>query len=180
MIATRTEIKAILNITGTIYDSIIDTLNPACESLFFQITNNYFITVTYYINKFSFEVSGGVWQIKDPDSLFITNDIIAKKNYLITGSKYNVGVVYVNEVSADTAKVTNTLTAETTDKYIEICLMNVPDAIKTIIAQMVWEEIQAKERTGISSESFHGLSVSYAGGMNHALRQKIGYYTNIK
>lgn len=157
MITTRAEIKTLLRLSDTTYDTLIDTLIPIIQDDIMTFLKNKFIVRDIEIWRSSISFSGN--SISDSSSGFSSAGFVAG-DIVVQDSKLNNGFYTVTNVTAGTLTVSETLTTESADNVIKINQIKYPKGLALIFANMIGFTMNNKH--GVKSESISRYSVSYA------------------
>lgn len=180
-IITTAEVKTLLSLTGSVYDTAIAALIPYVQADLCEYLNTYFQDGYVYRKSGSALVitrgatSSGTTQadkMTDADALFIAKGFLSGMDVAIEGGYSNVGIHSIASLDASTMKFTSTGTLISQDpnstldnNYIGTLLIsrvNWPRGIKRVVAQIIWYNIQRQKETGVQSESIDDYSVTYA------------------
>jgi len=164
-IATRTEIKTLLQISVTDYDSLIDALIPIVQDEIVGYCNSHFAKDVYndatnmvYEGADTISFTASTKKIADSADGFI---FAAGQDIYITGSDYNDGHYTIVTADEDEMVVSETLIDELAGAYVSIKLVTFPKALKMIVADMIAYKINGKD-AGVTSESVSGgVSLSF-------------------
>lgn len=168
MISTRAEIKALLQITDTTYDTLIDTLLPICQGHIFAYTGSHFGVVP--INSAGTAMSGlsALTFAADGDTITDTAAgfpiFTVGADIVIRGSLMNDGQYTVKTSTASVITVYESLLDESylSGQSVTIYLCKFPASLKLILANMIGFHIQNRD-AGVVSESISGaISTTYS------------------
>jgi len=163
---TSAQVKSILQITGTDYDTIIDVLIPFVqEMVVYSICNNTFKNpnVYTYASTISFTT-----KILDSDSNFVENDFIDASDIIVQNSKHNNGIYLINGITAGeltldfTYSTETALTVETADNTALVQKIEFPSSLRVPAAMLLNYFMQKDNLKGVKSESVLTYSVSYS------------------
>jgi len=166
-IITRSEVKTLIQETGTDLDDIIDALIPAVQS--YLVENNY---VVYKKTNIKIEDSDALTfdadanTITDADEGFVTEEFADDMDILIEGSKANDGVHTIETVAAGTLTITSgtsLLDEAANDEYpISIYHIQWVKGTQITVARMIYYDIKQMKKSGIQSESYGDTNVTFA------------------
>lgn len=162
MIATLAEIKLLLQISDTTYDTLLALEIECVQNFIMNYCKNSFLNG--FVKSYDTLVFTGN-SITSSENLFLTDKFLTG-SYKITGSDFNDGWVTVSNVQAGTLTVSETLRSETCTNEVSLYLVDFPKELKMVMAKMVGFGIWNK--LGIQSESFSRYSVNYGSGQNIA------------
>jgi len=171
MIATRTEIKTLLQISDSTKDTLIDALIPIVQDEIVEYCNSHFAKTILNMDNENFEGGDTISfiastkTITDSDSGF---PFSSGQDVYIYGSKYNDGHYSVLTASAGSLTVSESLIDEVEGAAVTIKLVTWPRALKMIVADMVQYKINGKD-AGVTSESI-------SGAMSMGFGNEIGSY----
>ena len=155
-IATKTQIKTLLQINNTNYDNLIDELIPIVQDDLITYLKNYFknTEIQYSNSTISFASN----TISDSDLNFVDEGFV-DGDYIIQGSKYNNTFVTVTNVVEGELTTSEDLITETAGNTIKLTFVQFPQGIIRIFANMIGWSISYK--TGVKNETFSRYSISY-------------------
>jgi len=189
MIITAAEVKSLLQISGSAYDSFIDAMIPVVQDFVIQYTNNYFEILTDSVyrdtNTLSF-VTGSPAKINDSQNKFVDMGFVAGIHIRVNGSKFNDGIYKVDSVSARTLTLSSddSLTNESEDSevVIKITVVQFPKGIQLPVAQLIGYNFEKRNMKGVQSERLGDHSISYqsGGGYPKSLLEGLNQYRNLK
>ena len=162
MIATRTEIKTLLQITDTTKDALIDALIPICQEEIIGYCNSHFASTIYnsdeeeYTGSNTISFVASTKTISDSSSLF---PFSSGQDVYITGSKYNYGHYSIVTATTSNLIVSETLIDEAAGNNVNIKLVIWPKSLKVTMADMINYKILGKD-AGVTGESISG-AMSY-------------------
>ena len=174
---TTAEVKSILGITASTYDTQIEFFIPYVERDIIDYLNNGFQDGYVYRqsgNKFAFtpDTSSGDY-ITDGDSDFVNRGFVADMDIIIEGGysnegKYNVSAVTAGQLTLSEKGILITQDQGDTkdDNYIgnvKISRIKWPDALKLPAAKMLWSLIDEPKPNDAISEKIDDYSITYAG-----------------
>lgn len=173
MIASRTEIKAILQITSTTNDDLIDRFIPIVESDIREHCNNNFVDDEVYLqsSEISFthnSTSADTINLANATNGFSYAQFKDGQTVFVLGSYNNDGFFEVETVSSAALTLyTSTsrpyfdpLVTEDKDVYVSIFKVLYPNALKLVMADMVNYKL-SKQDHGVLSETVSRYSVTY-------------------
>jgi len=162
MIATLEEIKAILNITGSTYDDLINSLIPVTQNNLVDLLNNYFIDKRLYVSgTFTFTNTTNV--ISNGSNF--TDEFSAGDDIYICESINNDSVLTINTLT-DTEITINsiyTLVDELESKQpdtVYIFKVNFPAGLKIPFSMMIQYGMKqmVSSSSGLKSEKIGNYS----------------------
>lgn len=184
---TRTNIKDILGITSTTYDTRIDTLIPYMKSWVIDYLNNSFevkrvYPVDYYDERFNHKeiiylftntisFVASTRKIVDSDSNFINAGFKDNYDIRVQDSQYNDGIFGISTVAAGeiTLATGEVLTDENSGYYTYLTLIKFPDGLKVPFAKLIDIELHKMNADSINVEA--KLSGDYPPEILKQLRQ---------
>jgi hypothetical protein len=165
-IITQAEVKTLLQITNTTYDTLISTLIPIVQKNVIRYCRNSFLNTNfqYEASTVAFVAVSGETHAKitDSESQFVEYDFIAG-DYKIRWSKYNDKIVTVSTVEAGTLTLAEgeILVTEAAENSVMITKVEFPEDIKIPVAQYI-NYLITKSGKLVKSESLPGgYSVTY-------------------
>jgi hypothetical protein len=183
MIISLADVKTLLGITDTTYDTLLNLELPMIQDSILTYLNRKFKQDLCYSAS---TIAFGANSITDSANGFVDAGLFLG-DYIVEGSKYNDGYYTVSVVAVGTLTTAETLTTETAGSTVLITKVNFPKELKLIMAKMAGYTI--KNKYGVKSESFSRYSVSYdsnssyisgypdsiTGGLNKLRRVYIDY-----
>jgi len=173
MIATLTEIKALLAVTSTTQDDLLNRLIPIVEDDIRQYCNNGFRDANVYISSgdISFtqnSTSADVINIDAGTDGFVDALFKAGQTVQVRGSYNNDGFFDVETVSSAAMTLYSStsrpyfdpLVTEDEGVYVMINKVDYPNALKNVMAQMCRYKLSNYDYQ-VASESVSRYSVSY-------------------
>lgn len=161
-IATLTDIKNILQITGSEKDSTITALLPVVQEFIVNQTNNDFSTELVYVSGTSLLFDAETKTITDEvSSDFITEGFKAGMDICVTNSLFNDGHYSIATVEANKLTLNESVIDEDSNQWIMISLVRFPKSLKLLAAQIISIVLNKALMNGISSESLGDWSTSY-------------------
>ena len=173
MIASRTEIKAILQVTTTTNDDLIDRMIPIVESDIREYCNNNFVDDEVYLQSsgISFthnSTSADTINLSDATNGFSYAQFKDGQTVYVLGSYNNDGFFEVETVSSAALTLyTSTsrpyfdpLVTEDKDVYVSIFKVLYPNALKFAVADMVKYKLSNQDQS-VLSETVSRYSVTY-------------------
>lgn len=165
MIATRTEIKGLLQITDSSKDAIIDLLIPVVQDEIVDYCNSHFAKTMKNSDNTDFSGNNTISFTASTKTITDSSSSLPFANgqdIYITGSKYNDGHYTIVTAASGSVVISETLIDEAAGSAITIKLVVWPKALKTVVADMVAYKSNSKE-SGVVSESIAGaISTNYA------------------
>lgn len=183
-VVTKAEVKTLLGITSTGYDSKITALIPHVQNDILDYCNNYFCDSAIYIEReaglaFVGGTSAGASRdyITDDNQDFTSAGFADGMDVAIVGGS-NSGMNTISSVTTGTMKMISTgdfVDQDQDTSYnhvgpILISRVQWPRGIKKIAAQMVWHLIDDPKPKDVKSESIDDYSVTYAGDNEYPKR----------
>ena len=175
---TTAEVKSILRISGTDYDTDIAYFLPLVEEDIIHELNNafqdlYVYRETGYYFKFVRGDSDTADYVEDKDGRFTDKGFLAGMDIVVEGGAANVGLYTIASVS-DTRLTMDGygefINQEQSDTKQDNIVGNVrisrvkwPEALKLAAAKMVWHLIDDAKPTGAQSERIDDYSITYFG-----------------
>ncbi len=181
-IATRTEVKTLLQITDTTKDTIIDALLPVITSEIIDYCGSHFdypalqIDGDEYLGGITISVTALTKTIADSD-----NDMpfSAGQNIYISGSRFIDGHYTIATAGTGSITTVEDLVDETVGADISIRLVKFPAALKLIFAEYISTKINNRE-IGVSNENISGaIGTSYfedGAGMPSGIKKALAKY----
>ena len=157
-IITRTEVKSLLQISATTWDTLIDSLIPMCQDKIVEYCRNRFLDLNVQIEADTIAfVSASTPLITDSDSGFVTAGFESGMDVLVYGSTHNDGLYNAATVAAGTLSLATTevLTTEAAGDDVVVTRVRWPKAIKLDAAQLVNYYLH-KEGKLVSQEQLPG------------------------
>lgn len=170
MIATVSEVKALLQITTTAKDDVITALLPTIDRFILDWTKNQFKQIKVRMES-SFISFSELVTISDSDALFIECKFTPGTQIVVEGSLYNDGVYEISSLTAGslTLATGSGLIDEAAGECITITMVNYPKSLKLDIAQMVAYAMNKAGKEGIQSESLGDYSVTFMDATSYPL-----------
>jgi hypothetical protein len=171
MFATLAEIKALLGISDTTYDTRITALIPMVEIDLLEECNNTFTNKAISFGGIcTITSAGSVYKINCADGKIDEADFATGDWIWLTGSMRNDGYYSIKSIAAGYIEVNEVLTAQADTSTMSLTLIDIPSAIKIYFAKMVaWQLYHVKD-DGLQSESIGNYSYSRS-----ALASDAGY-----
>lgn len=171
MIATRSEIKTLLQISDSTKDTLIDALIPIVQDEIVEYCGNHFEKTIVMVNgqnydageTVSFDSTAKTINDSENDMPFISGHDV-----YVSGSRYNDGHYSIVTASTGTLIVSESLIDEAEGANVTIKLVIWPKALKMIVADMIQYKINGKD-AGVTSETV-------SGAMGLSFSQEIGSY----
>ena len=175
MIVTLAQVKALMRITSTTYDTVIQSLIPIVEDDVIRYCNTAFQDGYIYSEGSTLAtVRGDPDTITDSDSNWVKYGFLAGMDvYIEGGNGTNMGVYQADTVTAGTLTLTsvNRLISQDIDDtddqpvgVLRVSRINWPVAIILPAAQMVWYHIKEGKPTDVVSERIDDYAVTYSSG----------------
>lgn len=176
---TKDEVKSILGITATTYDTQIDTFIPFVEDDLIDYLNNRFP------DGYVFRESGSDFAfvrgdsdttdfISDTQAEFEEKGFIDGMDIVVEGGGANVGLYNISSASTGKLKLTEfgiLIDQEQNDTKDDHAIGNIrisrvkwPNALKLPAAKMVWSLIDNARPNDAKSEKLDDYSITYIGG----------------
>lgn len=164
MIATRNEIKTLLNLTDNTYDSFIEANIPIIDQIICDYCRNDFID-----RQFDFFSSTQISFDNTDNSINLTDigdkDLIANDTIRVYKSLRNNQTFTIDTVNDDSLIVNciDNVTDEDAGEGIFIAKVTYPKSLKMIVAKMIKYLIAqlSEDEVGIKSEKIDDYSVTY-------------------
>jgi hypothetical protein len=165
MIITRTEVKSLLKITDTDWDSFIDMNIPIIEQVICDYCNNDFIDKRY--DWFS---SNGIAFVNATNEITFTNignkDLIAGDSIRIYRSKRNNQSFTIDTVNSNSLILNDidTVKEETADDVVYLTKLDYPKPLKLTVSKMMkflMSELDNNKTPGAKSEKIDDYSITY-------------------
>ncbi len=163
---TSAQVKSILQITGTDYDTVIGVLIPFVqEMVVYSICNNTFKNPNVY--TFASTISFTT-KILDSDSNFVDNGFIDDADIIVQNSKHNNGIYLITTTAAGelildfTYSTETALTTEAADNAVLVQKIEFPSGLVVPTAMLINYFMQKDNLKGVKSESVLTYSVSYS------------------
>jgi len=169
MITTSTQVKSVLQISDSTYDTFITAMIPLVQDFIFNYCNNYFQINTKYNYRYSSNITFTATDtITDSDNKLLEAGFTAGMNVRVQFSNLNDGVYLIDSAvagsltiaSGEPAIATEDTTA-TTKNTILLTQVKFPNAISLMACQMIGEMMDKKKLKGVVSESLGDHSISY-------------------
>ena len=187
MIITLAQAKALLQVTSTTYDTVIQSLIPIVEDDIVRYCNTAFQDKYVYSEGSTLvAVRGDPDTITDSESNWVKYGFLDGMDVFIEGGYgSNLGVYQVDSVAAGTLTLTsvNQLISQDISNsddqplgILRVSRINWPRGIEWPAAQMVWYHVKNPVATDVVSEKIDDYSVTYAsgqGGSQPAYPQRI-------
>jgi len=155
MVVTLSEVKSILQITSSTYDTLISMLIPLVEQSIIDYCNNDFIDENFnYIlsTAIKFNSSDNSIELSGIESMgLVANDTIRIYGSLRNDSAYTISSIATpNKLILNTI---NTLITEDENKPVSLVRIKYPITFKFTAAQMINVSIQKTVQPGLISET---------------------------
>ena len=175
MIVTLAQVKALLQITVTTYDTVIQSLIPIVEDDVVRYCNTAFQDKYIYSEGSALAaVRGDPDTITDSQSNWVKFGFLAGMDvYLEGGNGTNLNAYQVDSVAAGTltlASVNKLISQDIDDTddqplgVMRVSRINWPRGIEWPAAQMIWYNVKTPAATDIASERIDDYAVTYAKG----------------
>lgn len=165
MIITRTEVKSLLQITDTDWDTFIDMNIPIIEQVICDYCNNDFIDKRY--DWFS---SNEIAFVNSSNSIIFTGigdkNLVSGDSIRIYRSKRNNQSFTIDTVNSDSLVLNDidTVKEETADNVVYLIRLDYPKPLKLIASKMINTLISELDNTktpGAKSEKIDDYSITY-------------------
>lgn len=168
---TTTEVKSLLQISITTWDSYITSILLIMPDWIIDYCNNHFLNSELYYTANTLTFASQT--ITDSASGFVTAGFVADMEIYIEGSDNNDGHYIINTAAAGSLVVKNkTFTAESSSEVITICQVRYPEGLKLAVASIIGYLLSIGKSQNVASESTGDYSVSYLTDMpEHILKQ---------
>lgn len=168
-IVTSTEVKTLLQISGSTYDTLIETLIPIIQDEIVQYCNNPFHSTNIYYSASTIAfVDSDPDTMTDSDSGFVDAGFTDNIDLHIEGSEDNDSIVHVDTVVAGTLTLASGeyLIAESAGETITLTRVIWPKALKMIACEMINQRMSKQRLSGVKSESLadHSITFGESGG----------------
>jgi len=166
-IITSAEVKTLLQISGSTYDTLIATLIPLVQEKINTYCGEPFSVSDIYVASDTIAfVNGSPSTITDSDSGFVTGGFTDSIDVQVEGSVSNDGVYAVSTSVAGTLTLESgeTLVNESAGNDVVITRVIFPKGIKLDVADYI-AFLMIKQH-GVSSESLGDYSVTYKNEMD--------------
>jgi hypothetical protein len=162
-IATREEIKTLLQITGTDQDALIDALIPIMTDFIHRYCNNDFLDRNVEVETTDITFTS-TSTITTADNDFSDELFKVGQDIRVSGSALNDGRYTIAGVTTTTLTVSETtIVTEDEEKEVQITRIKYPVDLKLGISVLIKESIEYGNRTaGVKSDRLGDYSVSYA------------------
>ena len=178
---TVAEVKSILRITDSTYDSEIAFLLPLVERDIIEYCNNGFQDgYVYRESAGGFEFVRGDSDtrdyITDDDEHFLDRGFADGMDIVVEGGYSNIGLYTIDSASGSKLKMTGygdfvnqdqDGSDDNTVGTIRISRVKWPEAIKLPAAKMIWSLIDDAKPSDVKSEKLDDYSVTYIGGSEY-------------
>lgn len=163
---TTAQVKTILGISASTYDTQITALIPYVQADVIQICNPGYTKDEYiYVNGITFAFTNtDPDTITDSDSGFVDAGFEAGHDIVVEGSQSNDGQYGVATAAAGvlTLDTSDVLTTEAAGEYVTVTRIKWEKSNLLYVAQMIWYRIKHAKDFSITSESLSRYSVTYA------------------
>lgn len=189
-IISTIEVKTLLGITSTDYDTLIGAYLPIVTEYFFQYTNNYFDNNAVLLTSGNITASSSGYTIVVTGTNFSTYSFVSGDEIRVRNSKRNDGIYTATTVSSatitvastDTYVISQSLKDETSNEATwTVNKIDVPMSVKLLLASMVKAKIDSPAGHP-KSESLGDYSVDYgdSGEYSNSITQSLNTYRMIK
>ena len=165
-IVTTAEVKTLLQLSGTTYDRLIETLIPLVQDYVLAFCNTNFPIKNRYVRSGNITFTSGTpAKINDAASSFVDAKFTDGMHVLISGSVDNDKIVEVDTVTAGvlTLKTGETLVTETfSDTDIILQKVKFPTPLKNTVAKMIGFNLDKNSSKGKKSEKVGAYSVTFS------------------
>jgi hypothetical protein len=184
-IMTTAEVKTILGIADTTYDTQIEYFLPLVEKDVIEYLNNAFQDGYVYRRSagtitFNRGDSDTMDSIEDSDGYFLEKGFADGMDISVEGGYANVGIYTIDSVTADKITLDEygvLIPQEHSDTRndnvigtILISRIKWPDSLKIPVAKMIWYLIDNAKTDDVKSESIDDYSITYAGSNAYPVR----------
>lgn len=167
-IITKAKVKALLQITNSKYDTLIDELIPIVQGVIVDECNNYFKDSNVYLKTDTISFAD-----TDPDTIldslsgFVDAKFAANMEIVVEGSDHNNGMYTAETVVAGTITLiaADELVTEAVGNEVTITKVEWPRGLWSTTAKMIGYDMASTtdfKNIGISAESYGDYSRSYA------------------
>jgi hypothetical protein len=194
---TTAEVKSILGITASTYDTQIAYFLPIVEDDIIDYCNNSFFDAYVYRETgsdlaFVRGDSDTTDYISDTAAEFLAKGFLSGMDIYVAGGGANTGLYNISSASTGKLKLTeygvliNQDQDDTSDKNwvgsIRVSRVKWPNALKLPAAKMIWYLIDDPQPNDALSESLDNYSISYAGSNAYPTRvlQMLDKYRRIE
>lgn len=164
MIETRTNIKTIMNISGTTYDSKIDLLLPIVESLIHEYCRNHFILNMFELSNYGTGISFDTSTNRISDSNNGFDDFQSNMTIKVFNSKFNDGIYTIETANSSYLDLLGTYGNlnfdESSGNGISIYKVTYPKDLKLVFAQMIHFDLQNKY--GLRREKIDDYEIEFS------------------
>ena len=176
---TTAEVKSVLGITTTTYDSQIAFFLPIVEDDLIQYLNNTFSDGYVYKESgsalsFVRGDSDTADYIGDTEAEFVEKGFLSGMDIIVQGGGANVGLHSVSSASTGRLLLSETgvlISQAQNDTKDDNCVGNIlisrvkwPNALKLPAAKMIWSLIDNAKVSDVKSEKLDDYSITYIGG----------------
>lgn len=178
---TVSEVKTLLQISVTDYDTLLATLLPIVRDfVVFDLCQNTFKRRLIYIEATTISFDNGTAKISDSDSNFLENDFTNGIDIIVEGSISNDGLY---EVASDGALAgsleldfTNhsggALVDEDAGESVTITRVEFPRGLKLPVSQLFSHLISQDQLKGVQSEQTGTYAITYLSDLPKSLSKK--------
>lgn len=165
MIANRTEIKALLNISDDTWNDFIDLNIPIIEQIICDYCNDDFID-----RRYDYFISNEISFVNSNNSINMTSindkNLIVGDNIRVYKSKRNNGIFTIDTVNENNFIINSlyTINDEDAAESIYICKVDYPKPLKLTISKMInflINDLDEAKTPGAKSEKIDDYSITY-------------------
>lgn len=158
MIATLGEVKALLGITDTTYDTLIAAWLPIVEDDIIEYCNNSFIDQDIsFTGDITQTVTGSVYTLDCADGGIVASHITSGDIIYLEGSDRNDGYYTTTALTDTKITVTEPIKAHA-EAELTVYLVKFPTALQIYLSRMISYMIHHANDAGITSESIGNYS----------------------
>lgn len=166
-IATVSEIKTLLQISVSTYDTLIAALIPPVQVFIVNFCNNNFINPNIYLTGSSISFTHNALTadvISDADENFVEALFADGMDILVEGSYNNDGMYLVGTVAAGSLTLDTTETLVTEDEGVNVRITRIvfPKALKLPFSKLIQFDLSKRDKS-LKSFRLGDYSESYAG-----------------
>lgn len=180
IIRSKSEVKTLLQVSVSTYDTIIAALLPIVSEYIIDYTHNKFKDDIYHFaSTISFDSEDGT--ISDSDSGFIDADLTNADYVCIEGSLDNDGIYRVATVEEDTITLHDeevSLKDEEAGEGVYVWKVVIPQPLQLLFAQMIKYDYDTRDKS-VSAESLGDHSITYGGtvhGYSEGIIKRLNSY----
>ena len=183
---TVTEVKAILNITVSTWDTQLGILLPFVQDqVVFSLTQNTFSHPDIRMLSTTLTFSNSAGTIVDSNAQFLISKFKGVQDILVSGSLYNNELLETSAITAGTMTlnfanlVNQTLKDEVAGQIVTIKAVQFPRNLKLTTARWINYLIQKDNLKGIKSESVMSYSVTFLNEMPKSIKDEYASYKKL-